>query len=110
MGPNVGSPKYQSFRNFLKIGMTDFSDPGFTIPALLGIVAIVVGAIGLWREIQDRKLSKAAFDLLRTMRREVREPRQTTQIVSQQELRRRDELEWKKLKDVAKALGWVWTG
>ena len=88
--------------------MTDFSDPGFTIPALLGTIAIVVGAVGLWREIQDRRRSKAAFDLLRTMRREVREPRQTKQIVSQQELRRRDELEWKKLKDVAKALGWVW--
>jgi hypothetical protein len=29
-------------------------------------------------------------------------------ILSQQELRRRDALEWKKLKDVAKALGWVW--
>ena len=90
--------------------MTDFSDPAFWVPTLVGAVAIIIATIGVWREIQDRKLSKAAFDLLRTMRKEVREPRhsQTTQIVSQQELRKRDELEWKKLKDVAKALGWVW--
>jgi hypothetical protein len=91
--------------------MIDFSDPGFYLPVLLGVVAVVLAGFAVWRQRQDRKVSKATFDLLRTMRKEI----QSTQLVpaqpgilSQQELRRRDALEWKKLKDVAKALGWVW--
>ncbi len=89
--------------------MTDFSDPSFYLPVLLGIVAVVLAGYAVWRQKQDRNVSKATFDLLRTMRKELRPvPTGATGIPSQQELRKRDELEWKKLKDVAKALGWVW--
>jgi hypothetical protein len=89
--------------------MTDFSDPGFYVPVFLGVVAVGIASYALWRQLQDRKINKATFDLLRTMRKEFR-PATTagTGIASQSELRRRDELEWKKLKDVAKAIGWVW--
>lgn len=97
--------------------MTDFSDPSFYLPVILGIVAVLIAGYALWRQKQDRSVAKATFNLLRTMRKELRTapaaqptiiptPKQAT--VSQAELRRRDALEWKKLKDVAKALGWVW--
>ncbi|SRR6266566_1569018 len=95
--------------------MTDFSDPSFYLPVILGIVAVMLAGYALWRQKQDRSVAKATFNLLRTMRKELRtapapqpgiSPQQA--IVSQAELRKRDALEWKKLKDVAKALGWVW--
>jgi hypothetical protein len=93
--------------------VTDFSDPAFWMPLLVGIVAVVFGGVALWRQVKDRRVSKATLDLLQTMRKEIREPRPTqTGIISQsssaQELRKREDLEWKKLKDVAKAIGWVW--
>src|SRR5206468_1721661 len=95
--------------------MTDFSDPSFYLPVVLGIVAVVFAGYALWRQKQDRSVAKATFNLLRTMRKELRNaptaqtgitPQQG--ILPQQELRKRDALEWKKLKDVAKAIGWVW--
>ena len=95
--------------------MTDFSDPSFYPPLVLGVIALVLAGYALWRQKQDRSVAKATFNLLRTMRKEIRTapttptgitPQQA--IVSQQELRKRDALEWKKLKDVAKAIGWVW--
>ncbi len=95
--------------------MTDFSDPSFYLPVILGIFAVVLAGYALLRQKQDRGVAKATFNLLRTMRKELRTsptPKQgiTPQqaILSQQELRKRDALEWKKLKDIAKALGWVW--
>ncbi len=92
--------------------MTDFSDPAFYLPVLLGVVAVLVAGYALWRQLQDRKISKATFDLLRTMRKELQsKPSGVTAgtgLAAQQELRKRDALEWKKLKDVAKAIGWVW--
>src|SRR2546422_9648956 len=98
--------------------MTDFSDPSFYLPVILGIVAVVLAGFALWRQKQDRSVAKATFNLLRTMRKELRTtattqpagitPTPQQAIVSQAELRRRDALEWKKLKDVAKAIGWVW--
>jgi uncharacterized membrane protein YccC len=95
--------------------MTDFSDPSFYLPVILGVVAVMLAGYALWRQKQDRSVAKATFNLLRTMRKELRsapttQPGITPQqaIVSQAELRKRDALEWKKLKDVAKALGWVW--
>lgn len=97
--------------------VTDFLDPSFYLPVLVGIIAVVIAGFALWRQVQDRSVAKATFNLLRTMRKEVRPaptpqtgitPTQGQGIVSQAELRRRDALEWKKLKDVAKAIGWVW--
>jgi uncharacterized membrane protein YccC len=97
--------------------MTDFSDPSFYLPVLIGVIAVVIAGFALWRQVQDRSVAKASFNLLRTMRKELRTapttqpgitPTSQQAIVSQAELRRRDALEWKKLKDVAKALGWVW--
>src|SRR5437773_4605445 len=97
--------------------MTDFSDPSFYLPVILGVVAVLLAGYALWRQNQDRSVAKATFNLLRTMRKELRiaptpqtgiTPTPKQSIVSQQELRKRDALEWKKLKDVAKALGWVW--
>ncbi len=97
--------------------MTDFSDPSFYLPLIVGIVAVVLAGYALWRQKQDRSVAKATFNLLRTMRKELQNapttqpaitPTPKQAIVSQAELRRRDALEWKKLKDVAKALGWVW--
>ena len=97
--------------------MTDFSDTSLYLPIILGIVAVVLAAYALWRQKQDRSVAKATFNLLRTMRKELQSapttqpaitPTPKQAIVSQAELRRRDALEWKKLKDVAKALGWVW--
>src|SRR5213594_570963 len=93
--------------------MTVFSDPAFYLPVVLGIIAVVIAGYALWRQLQDRSVSKATFDLLRTMRKELR-PAQpgvtgmTSQSSSPLELRKREQLEWKKLKDVAKAIGWVW--
>ena len=89
--------------------MTDFADPSFYAPLVLGIVAVLFAGYALWRQVQDRRISKATFDLLRTMRKELW-PLQvgSSGIASQAELRKRDALEWKKLKDVAKAVGWVW--
>ena|SRR3989442_8692051 len=88
--------------------MTDFSDPGFYLPVLLGIIAVVLAGWALWRQKRDRSISKATFDLLRTMRKELQSKQAgvTTGLAAQQELRKREELEWKKLKDVAKAIGW----
>ncbi|HZY95148.1 MAG TPA: hypothetical protein VFE98_09905 [Candidatus Bathyarchaeia archaeon] len=97
--------------------MTDFSDPSLYLPATLGVVAVMLACYALWRQKQDRGVAKATFNLLRTMRKELRTaptpptgitPTPQQSIVSQAELRKRDALEWKKLKDVAKALGWVW--
>src|SRR5207245_10124843 len=98
--------------------MTDFSDPSFYLPVILGIVAVVLAGFALWRQKQDRSVAKATFNLLRTMRKELRTtpptqpagitPAPQQAIVSQAELRRRDALEWKKLKNVANAIGWVW--
>src|SRR5437870_13268956 len=93
--------------------MTDFTDPSFTIPVILGILAVLLAGYALWRQKQDRSVAKATFDLLRTMRKELRPtPAQSggtgTAITSQQELRKREQLEWRKLRDVAKAIGWVW--
>jgi uncharacterized membrane protein YccC len=97
--------------------MADFSDPSFYLPVLIGVIAVVIAGFALWRQVQDRSVAKASFNLLRTMRKELRTapttqpgitPTSQQAIVSQAELRRRDALEWKKLKDVAKALGWVW--
>ncbi len=97
--------------------MTDFSDPSFYLPLIVGIVAVVLAGYALWRQKQDRSVSKATFNLLRTMRKELQSIPPTQQaitptpkqpVVSQAELRKRDALEWKKLKDIAKALGWVW--
>jgi hypothetical protein len=97
--------------------MTDFSDPSLYLPVILGVVAVLLAGYALWRQKQDRSVAKATFNLLRTMRKELQSAPPTQQaitptpkqlIVSQAELRRRDALEWKKLKDIAKALGWVW--
>jgi hypothetical protein len=78
--------------------MTDFSDPSFYLPVILGIVAVVLAGFALWRQKKELRTSPTP------------QPGITPQqgILSQQELRKRDALEWKKLKDVAKALGWVW--
>ncbi len=88
--------------------MTDFSDPAFSVPVVLGIIAVVLAGWALWRQKQDRSISKAVFDLLRTMRKELQSKQTgtTTGLAAQQELRKREELEWKKLRDVAKAIGW----
>jgi hypothetical protein len=97
--------------------MTDFSDPSFYLPFILGVVAVLLAGYAVWRQKQDRSVAKATFNLLRTMRKELQSsppsqpaitPTPKQAIVSQAELRRRDALEWKKLKDIAKALGWVW--
>jgi hypothetical protein len=70
---------------------------------------VLFAGYALWRQVQDRRISKATFDLLRTMRKKLRSSQPgSSGIPSQAELRERDALEWKKLKDVAKATGWVW--
>ena len=53
------------------------------------------------------------LDIIKTMRKELKEVRQSPNIVfsdasSQLELRKREQMEWNRLKDVAKAVGWVW--
>src|SRR5207253_994638 len=88
--------------------MTDFSDPSFYLPVVLGIVAVVLAGWAVWRQKQDRIISRATLDLLRTMRKELQSKQTgaTTGLAAQEELRKREQLEWRKLRDVAKAIGW----
>ena len=92
--------------------MMDFTDPAFWVPALIGIVAVILAAVAIWRQVQDRKVAKASLDLLKTMRKEIRLGRtpqtgqQSTAIASQTEARKQEALQWKKLTDIAKGIGW----
>jgi hypothetical protein len=79
------------------------------LTVILGLAALVIGAVGVWREEKNRQAMKAMLDLLQTTRAELKESRKAVEDEARQkQLRQQEQVEWKKLKDVGKAIGWVW--
>ena len=70
--------------------MTDFFDPSFSIPVILGIVAVAFAGYALWSQKGDRSVSITTLDLVRNG------------ITSQEEQHTRNQLELKMLNDLVR--------
>ena len=93
--------------------VVSLTDPTFLVPTIIAVGALVVSVAEIRRERKDREISRAMLDLIKTMREDLKRVQQpiyaqSPGILSESELRKREALQWQKLKDVAKAVGWIW--
>ena len=88
--------------------MTDFSDPTFWVPTLVAVVALAFAVFEWWRGREDRAIAKAMFAVVKSLRKDLSEVSKSLPSANQAEIRRREEFEWKKLRDLAKVGSWLY--
>ena len=88
--------------------MTKLSD--FDLPFILSISVSVFAVILTYMDMrrrlkQEREFSKSMAELINTLREKSKTS--TEDIAKQNLLAQREEQQWNRLKDIAKAIGWI---
>lgn len=86
--------------------MLALDDPLTIITVALGGAAIFLALFSLQRERTDRTVYKATLELLQTVRDELHSAQSSA--AQSEKLHAQEETQWKRLKDLAKGVGWVW--
>ena len=91
--------------------MADFDLP-FALGLSISIIAVVISYIDMRRRLkQEREFSQLMANLINTLREELRLFRKkstTSDDIERQELlTKREKQQWNRMKDIAKAIGWI---
>ena len=88
--------------------MSDFDLP-FALTIAVSIIAVILTYIDMRRRLkQEREFSQSMAKLIDTLREELKLFRNPSQDTARQNLlAQREEQQWNRLKDVGKAIGWL---
>ena len=92
--------------------MANLSDPTFWIPTIISLIAVLLFYVDTRRRQKaDREAGETMVSLIRTMGKELdlikQQIGQSGMTKQQIALQKNEELDWKKLKDIAKGVGWI---
>jgi len=92
--------------------MADF-DITFLLTFGVSFVAVIISYVDMRRRLkQEREFSQSMANLINTLREELelfRKQSMTSEDVKRQKLLiEREQQQWNRMKDVAKAIGWIW--
>jgi len=85
--------------------LSDFDLP-FILSISVSVFAVILTYMDMRRRLkQEREFSKSMAELINTLREKSKTS--TEDIAKQNLLAQREEQQWNRLKDIAKAIGWI---